>query len=180
MAGSPRFWPFEKLVLKTEESNPNAYGHFAQEGRHCRVAQTSGLHESHRGLGLFDFIHPGHVKLLQSARELGDTLILGINSDASIRHLKGPKRPIYPEAERILMLGSLRWVDAITVFDDYKATNFLKAAQPDIWVKGNDWTLDKIDKEELAAVESNGGKLQFVDTGVSWHTTSILETLAKL
>jgi D-beta-D-heptose 7-phosphate kinase/D-beta-D-heptose 1-phosphate adenosyltransferase len=130
--------------------------------------------------GCFDFIHPGHVKLLQAARELGDILILGINSDASIKHLKGPKRPIYPVQERLLMLGALRCVDAVTVFDDHKATNFLKAVRPDVWVKGNDWTRDKIDKEELAAVESNGGQLQFVDTGVSWHTTSILEALTKL
>jgi rfaE bifunctional protein nucleotidyltransferase chain/domain len=127
--------------------------------------------------GCFDFIHPGHVKLLQSARNLGDTLIVGINSDASIKHLKGPKRPIYPAADRILMLSSLRCVDAITVFDDYKATNFLKAVKPHVWVKGGDWTPDTIDKEELAAVESNGGKLQFVDTGIAWHTTNILETL---
>ncbi len=130
--------------------------------------------------GCFDFIHPGHVKLLQAARELGDSLILGVNSDASIKHLKGPTRPIYPVQERILMLGALRCVDAITVFDDYTATQFLQTVQPDIWVKGNDWTLDKIDKEELAAVESKGGKLQFVDTGVSWHTSSILERLAKV
>jgi rfaE bifunctional protein nucleotidyltransferase chain/domain len=129
--------------------------------------------------GCFDFIHPGHVKLLKSARALGDTLIIGINSDASIRHLKGPKRPIYPVDDRILMLGSLRFVDAVTVFDDYKATRFLEAVRPDIWVKGSDWTLEKIDKEELAAVESNGGRLQFVDTGVSWHTTSILESLSE-
>jgi rfaE bifunctional protein nucleotidyltransferase chain/domain len=130
--------------------------------------------------GCFDFIHPGHVKLLESARALGEVLIVGMNSDASIRHLKGPKRPIYPVADRILMVGALRWVDAISVFDDYKATRFLQAARPDIWVKGNDWTLDKIDREELAAVESKGGKIQFVDTGVSWHSTSILEILTKL
>lgn len=127
--------------------------------------------------GCYDFIHPGHVKLLQLARELADTLIVGINSDASIKHLKGPKRPIYRVDDRILMLGSLRCVDAIAVFDDYKATNFLKAVRPNIWVKGSDWTRDKIDKEELEAVESNGGRLQIVDTGISWHTTSILEAL---
>jgi rfaE bifunctional protein nucleotidyltransferase chain/domain len=130
--------------------------------------------------GCFDFIHPGHVKLLRSARELGDTLIVGVNSDASIRHLKGPKRPIYTLEDRLLMLGSLRFVDAIAVFEEYKATNFLASVKPNIWVKGNDWTLDKIDKEELAAVESNGGKIQFVDTGVAWHTTGILETFKSL
>jgi D-beta-D-heptose 7-phosphate kinase / D-beta-D-heptose 1-phosphate adenosyltransferase len=129
--------------------------------------------------GCFDFIHPGHVKLMQSARELGDTLIIGINSDASIRRLKGPERPIYSVDDRILMLGSLRFVDAITVFDDDKATNFLKAAKPNIWVKGNDWTREKIDKQELAAVESNGGELRLVDTGVAWHTTNLLEKLKK-
>src|SRR5271154_1734579 len=86
--------------------------------------------------GCFDFIHPGHVKLLQLAKELGDFLIVGMNSDASIKHLKGPKRPIYPVPDRLLMLSSLRFVDAITVFDDYTAFNFLKAARPHIWVKG--------------------------------------------
>jgi len=130
--------------------------------------------------GCYDFIHPGHVKLLQLAKELADTLIVGINSDASIRHLKGPKRPIYHVDDRILMIGALRCVDAITVFDDYKATNFLKAVRPNFWVKGNDWTRDKIDKEELAAVESNGGKLQLVDTGIAWHATNILETLKTI
>ena len=127
--------------------------------------------------GCFDFIHPGHVKLLRLARELADTLIVGMNSDASIKHLKGPKRPIYPVDDRILMLGSLRCVDAIAVFDDDKATRFLKAVKPNIWVKGGDWTRDKIDREELEAVESNGGKLQIIDTGMSWHATGILETL---
>ena len=78
------------------------------------------------------------------------------------------------------MLGSLRFVDAIAVFEEYKATNFLASVKPNIWVKGNDWTFDKIDKEELAAVESNGGKIQFVDTGVAWHTTGILETFKSL
>jgi D-beta-D-heptose 7-phosphate kinase/D-beta-D-heptose 1-phosphate adenosyltransferase len=125
--------------------------------------------------GCFDFIHPGHVRLLRSAKELGDTLIIGLNSDESIKRLKGPKRPIYPVDDRILMLGSLRYVDAITVFDDDKATNFLFAVKPAIWIKGSDWTMDKIDREELAAVESNGGQLQLIDTGVSWHATALLE-----
>jgi D-beta-D-heptose 7-phosphate kinase/D-beta-D-heptose 1-phosphate adenosyltransferase len=127
--------------------------------------------------GCFDFIHPGHVKLLRAAKELGDMLIVGINSDASIRRLKGPKRPIYPLDDRLLMIGSLRFVDAIAVFEDDKATGFLASIKPKIWVKGSDWTLDKIDKEELAAVESNGGNIRFIDTGDSWHTTSILEAL---
>jgi len=130
--------------------------------------------------GCFDFIHPGHVKLLMLAREQGDALIVGMNSDASIKRLKGPKRPIYPVEDRVLMLGSLRCVDAIAVFDDDTATNFLKAAKPDLWVKGNDWTRDKIDKAELAAVESGGGKLHFVDSGISWHATGILESLREV
>jgi D-beta-D-heptose 7-phosphate kinase/D-beta-D-heptose 1-phosphate adenosyltransferase len=130
--------------------------------------------------GCFDFIHPGHVKLLRLAKELADMLIVGINSDASIKHLKGPKRPIYSVDDRILMLGSLRCVDAITVFDDYTASNFLRAVRPAIWVKGSDWTRDKIDKEELEAVESNGGRLEIVDTGISWHATGILETLKTM
>src|SRR5687768_11529044 len=94
--------------------------------------------------GVFDILHPGHVRYLQQARALGDLLIIGLNSDASVRRNKGPERPINPEGERAEILEALECVDAVVVFDEETPAEIINAIQPDVLVKGADWAHDAI------------------------------------
>ena len=94
--------------------------------------------------GVFDILHPGHVRYLEVARNLGDALILGLNADASVRRNKGPERPINPEAERAEVLAGLQAVDAVVLFDEDTPDAIVKAVQPDVLVKGADWPADQI------------------------------------
>ena len=94
--------------------------------------------------GVFDILHPGHVRYLQQARALGDALIVGLNADASVRRNKGPERPINPEAERAELLEALECVDAVVLFDEDTPARIIAAVQPDVLVKGADWAEDAI------------------------------------
>lgn len=107
--------------------------------------------------GVFDLLHPGHVRYLQEARALGDALIIGINSDRSVRAIKGPERPVNPEDERAEVLLALACVDAVVVFDEETPYAIISLIQPDILVKGADWGADDIVGRDV--VEARGGKV---------------------
>src|SRR5262245_20966197 len=123
--------------------------------------------------GVFDILHPGHLRYLQAARRHGDVLIVGLNSDASVRRNKGPERPINPETERAEVLEALACVDAVSIFDDDTPADIIHRVQPDILVKGADWPADQIVGRDT--VEARGGRviLEAVEQGYS--TTSIIE-----
>jgi D-beta-D-heptose 7-phosphate kinase/D-beta-D-heptose 1-phosphate adenosyltransferase len=123
--------------------------------------------------GVFDLLHPGHVRYLQHARALGDALIVGVNSDRSVRANKGPSRPITPEAERAELLSALACVDAVAIFDDDTPADIIKRIQPDILVKGADWAADAIVGRDT--VEARGGKVVRVDIEPGWSTSSIID-----
>src|SRR5687767_9990058 len=107
--------------------------------------------------GVFDLLHPGHVRYLESARALGDALIVALNSDRSVRAIKGPLRPINPERERAEVLLALRCVDAAVVFDEETPHEIISRLQPDILVKGADWKPDEIVGRDV--VEGRGGRV---------------------
>jgi len=107
--------------------------------------------------GCFDILHYGHVKLLNDAKKLGDLLIVGINSDASIRRLKGPGRPVNSQEERALILASLIFVDYVGIFNEMTPRNIIAALKPDVLVKGGDWKADKIIGADF--VIARGGKV---------------------
>jgi len=109
--------------------------------------------------GCFDILHAGHVNYLQAARNKADALIVGLNSDRSTTELKGPDRPIHTEADRAAVLAALESVNAVFIFDDLRATSFLQIAQPDIYVKGGDYTVDQLPAEERAIIEAQGGRI---------------------
>ena len=109
--------------------------------------------------GCFDILHIGHVNYLQAARNKADALIVGLNSDRSTTELKGPDRPIHTEADRAAVLAALESVNAVFIFDDLRATSFLQIAQPDIYVKGGDYTVDQLPAEERAIIEAQGGRI---------------------
>src|SRR4051812_9615602 len=105
--------------------------------------------------GVFDILHPGHVRYLQAARRHGDLLIVGLNADASVRRNKGPARPINPEHERAEVLAALEWVDAVSGFAEGTPAAIVRRVQPDILVKGADWPADQIVGRDI--VEARGG-----------------------
>ena len=125
--------------------------------------------------GVFDLLHPGHVRYLQTARNEGDVLIVAINSDRSVRGNKGPSRPIFPEADRAEILSSLACVDAVVVFDEPTPAGIIRASQPDVLVKGADWAADAIVGRDT--VEARGGKVVRVAVEEGWSTTRIVERM---
>lgn len=130
--------------------------------------------------GCFDLLHAGHVAYLESARREGDLLLVGLNGDDSVRQLKGASRPLNPEADRARVLAALGCVDAVAVFPEKRATGFLSLAQPDIYVKGGDYTLDTIDQDERRAVESGGGRIAFIPFLPGRSTTGLVEKILRL
>jgi D-beta-D-heptose 7-phosphate kinase/D-beta-D-heptose 1-phosphate adenosyltransferase len=127
--------------------------------------------------GVFDLLHPGHVRYLAAARALGDALIVGVNSDRSVRAIKGPTRPVTPEAERAEILSALACVDAAAVFDQDTPAEIIKAIQPDILVKGADWAEDAIVGRDT--VEARGGRVVRMPIEEGWSTTGILGRVKK-
>src|SRR5256884_5218372 len=107
--------------------------------------------------GCFDLLHPGHVRGLELARQMGDALIVGLNSDASVRQLKGPTRPVIPEQERAEILSALESVDAVVIFDELTPREVISQLLPDVLVKGGDWPGDQIVGREKG--EAAGGRV---------------------
>jgi rfaE bifunctional protein nucleotidyltransferase chain/domain len=130
--------------------------------------------------GCFDILHLGHVTYLETARNFGDALLVGVNGDAATRELKGANRPVNSETDRAAVLAALQSVEGVCIFADKTATKFLAAAQPDIYVKGGDYTLETLNQDERRAVESTGGKIVIVPFVPGKSTTSLLEKISRL
>ena len=122
--------------------------------------------------GVFDLLHPGHVRYLQDARRSGDVLIIGINSDRSVRAIKGPTRPLNPDYERAEVLSSLACVDAVVLFDEETPLRLIEAIQPDVLVKGSDWAPDEIVGRDV--VEARGGRVVRIDLSQGFSTTELI------
>jgi rfaE bifunctional protein nucleotidyltransferase chain/domain len=125
--------------------------------------------------GVFDLLHPGHVRYLQAARAHGDLLIVGLNSDASVRRNKGPERPINPEHERAEVLAALACVDAVSIFDDETPADIIRRVQPDVLVKGADWPADQIVGRDT--VEARGGKVILEPVEQGYSTTTLVKRI---
>jgi D-glycero-beta-D-manno-heptose 1-phosphate adenylyltransferase len=125
--------------------------------------------------GVFDLLHPGHLRYLAHARSLGDVLIVGVNSDRSVRANKGPDRPITPEDERVELLEALVPVDAVVVFDEPTPHELIAALQPDVLVKGADWAEDAIVGRDI--VEARGGRVIRVAVEPGYSTTAIIKRI---
>lgn len=128
--------------------------------------------------GVFDILHPGHVRYLQAARRHGDRLIVGLNSDASVRRNKGPLRPINPENERAEVVAALACVDAVSIFHEDTPDAIIRRVQPDILVKGADWPADQIVGRDT--VEARGGRVILEPVEQGYSTTSIIERAQNL
>jgi rfaE bifunctional protein nucleotidyltransferase chain/domain len=124
--------------------------------------------------GCYDLLHPGHIRLLERARSLGDILILALNSDASVQRLKGPSRPLIPEGDRVQVSLGLEAVDAVTLFDEDTPRELISAVLPDVLVKGADWAHWIAGREE---VEAAGGVVMPLSLEPGYSTTGIVETI---
>ncbi len=139
-----------------------------QRGRGVRIVFTNGV---------FDLLHPGHVRYLQEARALGDLLIVGLNADESVRRNKGSSRPITPEHERAEVVAALACVDAVVVFREDTPDRIIRTIQPDVLVKGADWPADQIVGRDT--VEARGGRVVLIPVEPGYSTTSIVERIRK-
>ncbi len=130
--------------------------------------------------GCFDILHLGHVTYLETARNIGDVLLVGVNGDSAVRELKGPNRPVNSEGDRAAVLAALASVAGVCVFAERTATRFLALAQPDIYVKGGDYTLATLNQEERQTVENAGGKISIVPIVPGKSTTALLQKISRL
>ena len=127
--------------------------------------------------GCFDLLHAGHVRYLKAARALGDILVVGLNGNVSVRELKGEGRPLNDEKDRAEVLAALESVDLVTIFPELRATRFLEAVTPDIYVKGGDYNSNTLNADERAALEKVGAKIDIVPFEKGYSTTGIIEKL---
>jgi rfaE bifunctional protein nucleotidyltransferase chain/domain len=149
------------VPVLTDDQAVALVGRLRAEGR--KVVFTNGV---------FDLLHPGHVRYLQAARAEGDALVVGVNSDRSTRAIKGPARPVVPEEERAEVLAALASVDAVVIFDEETPHEIISLLRPDILVKGADWPADQIVGRDI--VEARGGRVVRVAVVAGQSTTSIL------
>ena len=149
--------------------------------REALVAEIARRREAgHRVVfanGCFDLLHVGHVRYLAAARALGDTLVVGINADDAVRQLKGPSRPVMPDAERAEIIAALACVDFVTIFPELTVENLLRALRPDIHAKGTDYTPDSV--PERAIVREYGGEVAIVGDPKDHSTTDLLRQVAS-
>jgi rfaE bifunctional protein nucleotidyltransferase chain/domain len=127
--------------------------------------------------GCFDLLHPGHIRCLEQARQLGDVLIVGLNSDASVKELKGDSRPLLPERERAEILAALECVGAVVIFDDLTPREVIARLLPDVLVKGGDWADDRIVGREQ--VEAAGGRVVSAPVVPGFSTTDIVRKIRE-
>ena len=152
--------------IVTLEELARISGRLRGEGKHLVVTN-----------GCFDLLHVGHVRYLKAARELGDALAVGLNGDHSVRELKGPGRPLNKENDRAEVLAALESVDYIVVFEETRATRFLEAAKPAIYVKGGDYNPETLDAEERTVLEKVGAVVRIVPFEAGYSTSRLIERM---
>jgi D-glycero-beta-D-manno-heptose 1-phosphate adenylyltransferase len=129
--------------------------------------------------GCFDLLHVGHVRYLQAARALGDLLVIGLNGDGSVHELKGAGRPITTQIDRAEILAALACVDLVTIFPEIRATKFLSAVRPAVYVKGGDYTPRTLDEEELTILKEIEAEIRLIPFETGYSTSGLIEQICK-
>lgn len=129
--------------------------------------------------GVFDLLHTGHLFYLKKARELGDALFVALNSDESVRQLKGPLRPVQSEIERAYALAALECVDCIVIFRDKRLVGEISALKPDVYSKAGDYTLEKLDAGERGTLQAVGADIRFMPFLPGFSTTQLIEKIKR-
>ncbi len=174
-------WTLAVLALSATDSETSENSMPKLLNRIAMASQAAALKAAGKKLvftnGVFDILHVGHLRYLAQARGLGDALVIGLNSDASVKRLKGDKRPLLPEAERAELLAGLACVDYVCIFEEDDPRELIKAIVPSVLVKGGDWPIDKILGRDT--VEAAGGKVLSLPFVEGRSTTSIVQDIAK-
>jgi D-glycero-beta-D-manno-heptose 1-phosphate adenylyltransferase len=148
------------------------------------VAYRDELHKAGKKLvitnGCFDLPHRGHFEYLNAAREEGDALLVAMNSDDSLRRLKGPPRPIIAAADRAYILGSMQAVDAVVIFEELNALEVFKAVPPDVYVKGGDYSEETLNRDEYPTLKATGCRFCFIPFVPGYSTTTLLASIREL
>ena len=129
--------------------------------------------------GCFDLLHVGHVRFLEAARALGDLLIVGVNGDESTRQLKGPARPVNNERDRAEVVGALACVNLVSIFPQVRATEFLRAAHPSIYVKGGDYSPETLNTAEIALLKEVNAEIRIIPFEKGYSTSRLIDKLCK-
>jgi len=127
--------------------------------------------------GCFDLLHVGHVRFLQEAKKRGDVLVVGVNGDGSVRELKGAGRPVNGEADRAEVVAGLGCVDAVVIFPEKRATEFLRLVKPEVYVKGGDYEVGQLDADEVSVVKEAGGRVEILPLTPGRSTSAVLQKL---
>jgi rfaE bifunctional protein nucleotidyltransferase chain/domain len=146
---------------------------------------AAGVRDRHPGKtivltnGVFDILHAGHVRYLAGAKRLGDILVVGLNSDESVRELKGEGRPLNSQADRAEVMAALCAVDYVIIFGEKRVANLLREVRPGIYAKGGDYTLDSLDPDELAALKEIGAKIEILPLVPGKSTTKLVQAIQQ-
>jgi D-beta-D-heptose 7-phosphate kinase/D-beta-D-heptose 1-phosphate adenosyltransferase len=159
--------PKDKILPR--EALVRAYGRRGEEPRQARLVFTNGC---------FDLLHRGHVEYLRQARALGDALVVGVNTDASVERLKGPGRPVMPEGDRAVVLAGLESVDVVTLFPEDTPQELIAALVPDVLVKGGDYEISQVVGREV--VEAAGGEVKLIPYLPGQSTTDLLHSIRAM
>src|SRR5262245_60902855 len=146
---------------------------------HCEKLRSAGKKIVATN-GCFDLLHVGHVRYLQAARALGDLLIVGLNADRSVRELKGAGPPITTENDRAEVLAALECVDLVTIFPEVRATKFLAAVRPAVYVKGGDYTAESLDDEEHALLKDVGATIRIIPFEAGYSTSGLIHQVCNI
>jgi len=149
---------------------------FEELSGHCERLRSAGKKIVATN-GCFDLLHVGHVRYLRAARALGDLLIVGLNGDRSVYELKGAGRPIITQNDRAEILAGLEFVDLVSVFPEVRATKFLAAVRPAVYVKGGDYSSETLDKEERAILDETGTAIRLIPFETGYSTSGLLEQI---
>jgi rfaE bifunctional protein nucleotidyltransferase chain/domain len=179
------FGTFPRLFLRLTHSS-----RLIEKGMSAKIIgfeelseRSKQLHAARKKLvatnGCFDLLHVGHVRYLQAARALGDLLVVGLNSDRSVRELKGKGRPITAERDRAEILAALQCVDLVTIFPEPRATQFIAASHPAIYVKGGDYTSETLNEEERTLLKEIGAEIRIIPFEAGYSTSRLLEQICK-
>jgi len=145
---------------------------------HCEKLRSAGKKIVATN-GCFDLLHVGHVRYLQAARALGDLLVVGLNSDRSVQELKGARRPVTTQSDRAEILAALECVDLVTIFPEIRATKFLAAVRPAVYVKGGDYTSGTLDEEERTILKDIEAAIRLIPFETGYSTSGLIEQICK-
>jgi rfaE bifunctional protein nucleotidyltransferase chain/domain len=167
------------VVLQLKTPVFNMLGKIVPEAETAIIRKTHAPERIVFTNGCFDLLHVGHVRYLTAAKQLGDILVVGLNSDASVRQLKGADRPINPEADRAEILAALTVVDHVVIFADMRVNRLITILRPDLYVKGGDYTVDSLDRGEVDALRLVGAEIKILPLVPGRSTTRLIEAIQK-